>query len=246
MFGVCILITIPAQQVYKWVSLPVEISIGGITGHISEGNASQVVIKGVAIQNLKWVWKPSALLVGRLAFDWTISGQQIQGNGQLLLSLMGPIQIRATDLEMDSRLFNSQLPEGISSDGKLYLHIVEAEFEKKIYRLTANLTGRSVTIGTAAGSYYQAKIDSSINGKINEQYIIHIADGENEEDYNLLFEIEADGRISGSGVIKKETDLAFQLSSFLPLIATQQEHQWKMNWNSQIPPTFSYLVRDVP
>jgi len=92
-FLLLLIATFPARVAYTWLAPP-EIQLSGISGSIWNGAATEGKAAGAYIRNLKWRFRPAALLSGKLAF--TTSGNPAGGtmntdvaistNGNLTLS----------------------------------------------------------------------------------------------------------------------------------------------------------------
>jgi len=63
-----LLIGFPARVAYQWFA-PAELRLAGISGTLWKGAASEAQAADLYIRNLRWSFKPLALLTGKLAFS---------------------------------------------------------------------------------------------------------------------------------------------------------------------------------
>ncbi len=66
-FVIGLIISFPARVAYQWFA-PAELKLSGISGSIWHGNAAQGSAGGVYLTNVRWSFRPLALLTGKLEF----------------------------------------------------------------------------------------------------------------------------------------------------------------------------------
>lgn len=92
-FLAVMVVTFPARVAYTWFA-PAELQLSGIEGSIWNGSATEGFAAGAYIQNIRWQFKPMALLSGNLAYQTSsnpASGSMIAEvavgmSGELMLS----------------------------------------------------------------------------------------------------------------------------------------------------------------
>lgn len=108
-----LLYNIPAQQVVGWLSgdnqLP--LTLQGISGTVWSGEADQVSFQRKPLGQMEWHFKPSRLILGKLAYGIELkqTGQQLQGT--FITGFGNSVRLE----EVDALLLASQLPEWLQS-----------------------------------------------------------------------------------------------------------------------------------
>ncbi|MEJ2455012.1 MAG: type II secretion system protein N [Candidatus Thiodiazotropha sp.] len=118
-----LLLYLPAQQVVGWISDPASaqgLMLEGPSGTLWSGTADRVSYQRKPLGRLKWSFKPSRLLLGKIAYDIELqeTGQQLEA---IFLAGLGD-SYRLEDI--DALLLARQLPEwlqlrGVRIDGKI-------------------------------------------------------------------------------------------------------------------------------
>lgn len=83
-FLAIMLLTFPARVAYKWF-VPSEVKLAGISGSIWSGAASEGVAGGAYLRDVKWRFRPSALLRGQVGF--TASANPGSGTMQSIVTV---------------------------------------------------------------------------------------------------------------------------------------------------------------
>lgn len=89
-----LIFSLPARVAYQWLPAPA-FSLGGISGSVWSGRASQVQSGGIYMQDLHWRIKPLALFSGELRYQ--IEGSPASGfiDGQVSINLEGAVTASA-------------------------------------------------------------------------------------------------------------------------------------------------------
>jgi general secretion pathway protein N len=91
-FLLVLLVTFPARVAYNWFA-PAEVQLSGISGSIWQGSATEGIAGGAYIRNLKWKFRPLALLRGQLAYLASASPAAGTMNAELAVSLDGTLSL---------------------------------------------------------------------------------------------------------------------------------------------------------
>jgi general secretion pathway protein N len=108
-----LLYNLPAQHVVGWFSggnqLP--LTLQGISGTVWSGEAEQVSYQRKPLGQMEWHFKPSRLILGKLAYGIELkqAGQQLQGT--FITGFGNSVRLE----EVDALLLASQLPEWLRS-----------------------------------------------------------------------------------------------------------------------------------
>ncbi len=87
-----LIIFFPARVAYQWFA-PTAVSLGGISGSVWKGEASQAKFGSFYLQDLSWRIKPLSLIIGKL--DYRVAASPASGfiDGQVALNFSGGIVI---------------------------------------------------------------------------------------------------------------------------------------------------------
>jgi len=115
----------PARVAYQWLPAPT-FSLGGISGSVWSGHASQAKSGSIYIRDLHWRIKPLALFTGKLRYQ--IEGSPAAGfiDGQISINLRGAVT--ASDLRGSMSLQPFEQLIGIRGLGGM----LNGEFERII------------------------------------------------------------------------------------------------------------------
>lgn len=91
-FLLVLLVSFPAQVAYNWFA-PQEIQLSGINGSIWNGDAAEGLAGGAYLRNLRWRFRPGALLTGSIAFDASASPGSGILNTQVAARLDGSLSL---------------------------------------------------------------------------------------------------------------------------------------------------------
>ncbi|MEJ2466596.1 MAG: type II secretion system protein N [Candidatus Thiodiazotropha sp.] len=126
-----LLYNLPAQHVVGWFSggnqLP--LTLQGISGTVWSGEAEQVSYQRKPLGQMEWHFKPSRLILGKLAYGIVLkqAGQQLQGT--FITGFGNSVRLE----EVDALLLASQLPEWLQQrqirvDGKVRAQQLDLAF----------------------------------------------------------------------------------------------------------------------
>lgn len=87
--------TLPAAVVWKQLEqrMPVPVTLHGLTGTLWSGHVGQLEVDGINQGQLRWAWRPSGLLRGRLGLDLLWQPRNGRVNAELQAGL-GTVSLR--------------------------------------------------------------------------------------------------------------------------------------------------------
>ena len=136
-FLISIVLTVPANQAYKWGLLPSNVSFQGLSGRLLDGSAQYANIKNTTLNNVSWSWQPLSLLSGQFLLNWAIDGEELAGKGQASSSFLGNKQVSNTALTFKAEKLNPYLPKGNTLTGNVALDISSAIFSQQLDSIAA-------------------------------------------------------------------------------------------------------------
>ena len=130
-----LLYSLPAQHVVGWFEESASaqgLSLTDITGTVWSGSAERISYQRTPLGRLEWDFKPSRLLLGKLAYDIELrdTGQQLQAT--FLTGLGEGYSLHGIDAQwLASRLPEGLLQRGVRIDGKLSTTLLDLEFSQR-------------------------------------------------------------------------------------------------------------------
>lgn len=129
--------TLPAAQVLGRITLAEQIEISGISGSIWNGQAQELVIDGMPVDELKWKLSFWPMLWGNISLNLDAGNSRESGDisfkGNASISLFDPQHFSAQDLNLflPSGLVISQLPLPLPVDagGRFRINIDELDYQ---------------------------------------------------------------------------------------------------------------------
>lgn len=212
LFFVFLVLKIPANQVVPRISLPPDIAIRGVNGTLWDGHAEQVVVKGLAINNVKWQLDILPLLLGKAAVDLDAGSarnpEQISIEGQFVIS-RATIQASNATLFAPTPLLMAQveLPIPVDASGRARVNINELHFAHATgcKKLAGNGSWLNAAVAGLNGPVQLGSFEATLacdNGPIN---ITTAADNSLNLDATAV--IQHNGRFSVQGRFKVSPDL---------------------------------------
>lgn len=138
-----LLMYLPAAQVVGRASLPTNVEIYGVSGTLWEGEARQVVVNGLPVNDVSWELHPLALLTGNISVD--LKGGNIRSADEV--SFAGPVRTGLFSQQLivmeDFQLYlpvsrvlaQVSLPIPVDASGRFRARIAELEFDGECQRL---------------------------------------------------------------------------------------------------------------
>ncbi|MFQ3234582.1 MAG: general secretion pathway protein N [Paraglaciecola sp.] len=128
-----LIIKLPAIQVLSRLSLPEDIQLNGLSGSIWNGQAQQLLIKGLPIEQLSWQLAFMPILVGKLQIY--VDGGNIRQMDEI--SIKGDISVAKNQLQADNLqlylptdwvIANLALPIAVNASGRFKLVLQELDY----------------------------------------------------------------------------------------------------------------------
>lgn len=212
LFFVFLLVKIPANQILPRVPLPADISIRGVSGTLWNGHAQQVVVQGLAINNVKWQLEMLPLLLGKAAVELDAGSarnpDQISIEGQFVISRSG-VKASSATLFAPTPLLMAQveLPIPVDASGRARVNIAELHFEHATgcKKLAGKGSWLNAAVAGLNGPVQLGNFEATLacdNGPIN---ITTAADNSLNLDATTV--IQHNGRFSVQGRFKVSEDL---------------------------------------
>ena len=135
LFLLFLLVKLPASQLIPRLPLPADVSVKGLSGTLWDGHADQVVVKGLAINNVNWQLRFLPLLLGKAALELDAGSardsEQISIKGQVNISMSGLSAKNAT-LFAPTPLLMAQveLPIPVDASGRARINIEQLEYHQ--------------------------------------------------------------------------------------------------------------------
>jgi len=112
-YGIFLIVYLPATQVLGHVSLPKQVSLAGVSGTIWRGKAQLATLQGLPVNNLRWSLDFLPLLMGRFNVDVQAGNvrdsQDIAFNGHISLS-SSRIHVQQAQAYLPTDLIITMLP----------------------------------------------------------------------------------------------------------------------------------------
>ncbi len=111
-------------------------ALAGISGSVWSGKASVAVIKGARLENVEWVYRPWALLLGQVGLNWRFQNSSSQGSkggsfgqGQTSLGLGGGVEFSSLEAQLPASMVASMLKmKTLQPSGTLSLNLQDVEW----------------------------------------------------------------------------------------------------------------------
>jgi hypothetical protein len=233
-FVLSLMLTVPAYQAYKWVGLADKVNMQGLKGRVIDGQVQRLTIKNVAVHNVSWQWQASALLSGKLAFNFQVKDPYINGKGTIAQSLWGT-SLTGVKLSVGGGILHAYVPKGIDLDGTIDIDISSATVSEQLDTIDLSATTETALLSTPVAN---ARLDNLKLTVINQDeglvYKLGDVSKKNQIDVSGFYNLN-DNIASLTGYILSSTALAQQLSSVLPLVGKQQKDRWLLSWKGKLP-----------
>lgn len=233
-FLICLVLTMPASQAYKWGFYPEDIQLYGLKGRALGGKASHISINELTINNISWSWKPLSLFTGKLSFNWIANDSELKGKGSAGVSLLGWNELTNTTLTFNANKFARFLPKGNSMSGNIHLKVDSLIYENEIERISSTAETELLIVETLAGQFQISPLDVMIQGDKQGLVDVTVNDAVDSNSLSLLAKIESN-EVKLTGTIHSQNVVAKQVSSLLPQIANKQGDNWIVSWKGIAP-----------
>lgn len=229
-FVICMALTVPAKQGLAWLQLSDEVNVQGVSGRLLDGQAQQLIINNISINQFDWSWQPLALLLGHLSLDWIANDPDMTGKGNAVFPLVGQNEISNAKASLSLAKIQALLPIGTTLTGQADIVLQQLLFEQTITVIDASLEGHDVEVVTAFGKLNLPILYLHATGTLTEGFELTLEDAQKNTTVNLIAKY-LNGQIALSGEIKVASNIAKQLSDILPVIAKKQGEKWLVDWN---------------
>lgn len=233
-FIICLFLTMPAHQAYKWGLYSQEIKLQGVSGRYLQGEARQVSANGIVINDVSWDWQVSSLLLGKLGLKWQINDRNFHGQGLAAQSLLGDSSIFDANVILNTEMLTPYLPKGNTVTGDVEINIESLQFREKLKSIAANLKANELSVQTMFGVIKIEHINLEAIGNDSEGFQLVLTDFTNKNIVHVVADIKQNDVVL-SGTISTQSDLAKQLKPILPLIAKKQGSNWLVTWKGSVP-----------
>jgi len=233
-FLISLVLTMPASQAYKWGLYPEEIQLYGLKGRVLDGNAKQVFINNLTVNNISWSWRPLSLLFGKLSFNWHVDSMDSQGDGIAAMNLLGNIELSDVTVRFNAHKADVLLPKGNHLLGNIQLDLEYALFRDKLERIKATAETEQLSVTTVVGNFKISPLNINVQGNETGDIQVKIIDSVDSQGMTLLAEVK-NQEITLTGNINSQNAIAKQVSSLLPLIANKQGNNWIVSWKGILP-----------
>ena len=134
LYIVFLIIYFPASIFISVLKLPGNIKVSGISGTAWSGNIQTVYISGIKLGRLSWKLHPAYLILGTVAADISVDGQQQYFNSWVKLSPAGKVELEDTRFEINlSSLQPLTYGMPVSYSGSVTGHFPVSRFYKNHY-----------------------------------------------------------------------------------------------------------------
>ncbi len=111
----------PAQIAYSWTQnlFPQSVRLFGLTGSVFRGSGQAVLFENIAVREIDWALRPSALILGRLAYRIR---SRVDGGRLVAVVAADPLKrftISNVSGELPLELLQAGLPQGPLLQGRL-------------------------------------------------------------------------------------------------------------------------------
>jgi len=233
-FLISIVLTVPANQAYKWGLLPSNVSFQGLSGRLLDGCVQYANIKKTTLNNVSWSWQPLSLLSGQFLLNWAIDGQELAGKGQASSSFLGNKQISNTALTFKAEKLNPYLPKGNTLTGSVALDISSATFSQQLDSIAATAAIESLLVTTTIGEFQIGATHLVAKGTEAEGFQLQVTDAQDSDRVNIIADVNQQ-QLTLSGQVQADSNLAKQTTPLLPLIAKKQGNTWVLSWQGTLP-----------
>jgi len=233
-FIICLFLTMPAHQAYKWGLYSQDIKLQGVSGQYLQGEARQLSANGIIINDVSWDWQVFSLLLGKLELEWQINDRNIHGQGFAAQSLLRIGSITDANLTLNTEILTPYLPKGNTVTGDIEVNIKSLHFQEKLNSIAANVKMNELSVQTMFGIIKIEHINLEATGNNNDGFHLVLTDFINANSVNILADIKQ-GKVVLSGSVSTQSDLAKQLKPILPLIAKKQGSNWLVSWKGTVP-----------
>jgi general secretion pathway protein N len=141
-FFVSAIVHLPASVVVRWVSIPENLELQGVSGTFWQGQISTVNVDSVSLGKWQWQIKPSQLLKGKVVADLRFGEQssiQMRGKSLIVLS-RSSLRLEQLSLQMPAAELTPWITVPLLTDlaGDVSLFIEEYQYDGEPYCSTLN------------------------------------------------------------------------------------------------------------
>ena len=159
----------PAAVAVRWVSIPSNVLLQGVSGTLWRGKIENVNVNAVDLGKVLWQLKPSRLVKGLLGADVRFgekSAIQMRGKGQVGLSFSSlwfeqfSVQVPSTEL-----VHSIDFPLPINVAGEVSMFIEEYQYDGEHYcnELQGTATWQNATLAVMSAPLYLADVSAVLS-----------------------------------------------------------------------------------
>jgi general secretion pathway protein N len=115
--------TFPAARVSgMFLDQDADLSLKRVSGSVFSGQAAQLVFQGLDLGEVRWQFRPIALLLGRIDYRIELMSPSNQGSLSVGKTLTGRTHVHDVDIELlPGRLVNHYSPKPVDTSGTVHL-----------------------------------------------------------------------------------------------------------------------------
>ncbi len=208
---VSLVLHLPANVAIGWAGLDEHIAMNGVSGTVWTGGAGAASVDRMHLGQLRWRFRPFALVLGRIDYQVEISGPTLRFSGALGPTAGGGVRVSGANAIVRLAALGEVIPavENYSLDGTLDLNIDRLRLAPmEAARIEANPSG--LWPRSAAGSVRIAslQIPRLGSGSLGD-YQVEVRDESGSDDLLIDFR-DLGGPLELSGNLRLHPDSTFE------------------------------------
>lgn len=209
-YSVFLIVHLPAAQVIRWINLPKEVKVSGVTQTIWSGTINQLVYQGIPLQDVSWELDFLPLLWGNASLNIKAGNmrdtEQVSLTAKLTLSA-NHAQSDGLQLYLPVNMVLGQLPIPlpVNASGRFKVNISELDYQQQCVTLSGQGQWLNAQVAGTQGPISLGNFDADLS--CAKQNIKVLIKPNNSFGLDATAQITPQGQFSINGKFKPDSNL---------------------------------------
>lgn len=228
-YAVFAALLVPVAKLYEWAGPVKGLETSGLQGNLVSGSAAQIKLKKYRVAALNWNFRPSGLLMARMAYDVTFVYEGQEMAGQVAASLFGTIYVsdfkgEISGPELKKLLNNKQLKSTVIG-GEFQAIIDNLVFsDQTVTDIDAKIRWKDAKVSTDFGSPYMGTLQGAITANPDDGIMAVLSDPGKVLGLKANVQWSVDGKYTVKGTMKAKEELPQEIAALSVFIGGKQEN----------------------